>query len=88
MAESSAVVGMAFGLKKCGVAHMIKGRIEECSDEEIRETGMVCEVTKTAMYRYLGVEQVFRPGQQMVQKKLRKKFLQRVDSTCVIIPKC
>ena len=56
MAESSAAVGMALGLKKYGVAHMVKGRIKKCGGEEIEGMGMVGEVI---MHRYLGVEQVF-----------------------------
>ena len=80
MAESSAVVGMSLGLRKCGVAHMVNGKLKECGGEMIEGTGEVEEVTETTMYRYLGIEQVFRPGQQAIRKKLRQKFTQRLRS--------
>ena len=65
-------------LQKCGVAHMEKGKVQELGTSELVGTGAIKEVTVRNMYRYLGVDQVFRPNRSGVRKKLKTRFLKRL----------
>jgi len=78
MDKSSRATGMALGLQKCGVAHMRKGRLESHGEEEIKGTGVIPEVTENTMYRYLGVDQVFRANHKTTRAKITKKYLARM----------
>jgi len=71
---------MALGLQKCGVALMEKGRLQNHGGSQIKRTGVVSEVTDKNMYRYLGVNQVFKANHRVVHAKLTKKLVARVDT--------
>ena len=60
--EVSGAMGMELGLRKCAVAHMIRGK--KVMDGEIKmESGKeISEIEEGEVYRYLGVAQRFGAG--------------------------
>jgi len=71
---------MALRLQKCEVAHMEKERIQYHGESWIKGTGVVPEVMDKNMYRYLGVDPVFKASHKAVCAKLTKKVAARVDT--------
>ena len=77
--EGSAAVGMALGLQKCGVAHMIKGKVVQHGNSMALDEGEVAEVTVETAYKYLGIDQLFSPNHYVIRQRLKQKFLDRLD---------
>ncbi|XP_065891739.1 uncharacterized protein [Dysidea avara] len=75
--EGSKAVGMSLGLRKCGVAHMEKGKRKFIGHLTLDGERQIQEVKQGGSYRYLGIAQVFAPITLTTKYRLRRKFLGR-----------
>ena len=66
----SRALGMAFGVQKCGVAHMVAGRVRERGGVELVNGAEVKEMMRDESYRYLGLEQLFGARDKQVREKV------------------
>ena len=69
----SGVVGMELGLKQCAVAHILKGQVQEGGDIVMPNDDTIPSAGDGNLYRYLGIEQVFKPVLKTIRKSLEKK---------------
>ena len=76
--KTSNAIGMRFGVRKCGTAHMQKGKVlagpdnPECSEESIRS------LEKGTTYKYLGLEQLFEVDDSKVKACLINELRRRL----------
>ena len=75
--EVSGPMGMELGLRKCAVAHMIRGK--KVMDGEIKmESGKeISELEEGEVYRYLGVAQMFGANPTKTKKGIEKEYITR-----------
>ena len=76
--KTSNAIGMRFGVRKCGTAHMQKGKVlagpdnPESSEESIRS------LEKGTTYKYLGLEQLFEVDDSKVKACLINELRRRL----------
>ena len=73
----SKAVRMELGLRKCAVANIIRGKLQEGGVLALSDDRTVPAASKDDPYRYLGVEQVIEPDFKTVKKKLVEKYMSR-----------
>ena len=75
----SSAVGMKLGLRKCGVAHMQKGRVLPGPENPgtSPEDGIKCLSDKDT-YRYLGIEQLFATDDKKVKDSVIAEYKKRL----------
>ena len=56
---TSKAIGMRCGVRKCGTAHMQKGKVLAGSDNPERSEESIRSLEKGTTYKYLGLEQLF-----------------------------
>ena len=77
--KTSNAISMRFGMRKCGTAHMQKGKVlagldnPECSEEPIRS------LEKGTTYKYLGLEQQFEVDDSKVKACLINELRRRLQ---------
>ena len=74
----SRAVGMELGLRKCAVAHIRKGRYVAGEDYLLPEERKIECVSSAGTYRYLGVEQVFKPDHKAIRARLKETYAKRL----------
>ena len=74
----SKAVGMELGLRKCAVANIKRGKLQEAGALALSDDRTVPAARKDDPYRYLGVEQVIEPALTTVKKKLVEKYMLRL----------
>ena len=74
----SRAVGMELGLRKCAVAHVASGRLTTGEDFILPEDRHISAVTNGNTYRYLGIEQVFKPDLKAIRGRLSKTYVKRL----------
>ena len=57
--KTSNAIGMRFGVRKCGTAHMQKGKVLAGPDNPERSEESIRSLEKGTTYKYLGLEQLF-----------------------------
>ena len=72
---------MELGLRKCAVAHMVKGKVVQCEDFLLPEDKTIAAVTRGETYRYLSIEQVFKSDHDGIRRKLTKAYVKRLRSS-------
>ena len=77
MDEVSTAIGMTLGLKKCAVAHMVRNRLVTL-DYDLPEGRSIKSLEGGQYYKYLGVEQIFKPGLNEVKERVIKTYLRRL----------
>lgn len=77
VAERTAeAVGMTFGIAKCSVAHMRRGRVVRQGGMRLQSGGTMKEVNEA--YKYLGVSQLFGPNLKETKSRIKKEFIARL----------
>ena len=76
--EGSQAVGMSLGLRKYGVAHMVKGRRTFVGNLTLDGERQIQEIAEGSTYRYLGISQVFGSETLTIKHSLRRRFLGRL----------
>ena len=74
----SRAVGMELGLRKCAVAHVKGGKLVGGEDFLLDEESKVEQVARGGTYRYLGIEQLFKPDHKAVRERLTKTYAKRL----------
>ena len=74
----SQAVGMELGLKKCGMAHVRRGKLVDGGPAALDDGREIPAVNKGNPYKYLGIEQAFEPDQMAVKARLFKEYLSRL----------
>ena len=57
--KTSNAIGMRFGVRKCGTAHMQKGKVLAGPDNPERSEESIRSLEKGTTYKYPGLEQLF-----------------------------
>lgn len=81
MEEVSTALGMELSLPKCAVARMEMGKPALCRNFTLQSGGTVKAIDPGGEYKYVGVEQHFKPASQTARKRARKEYLKRVITT-------
>ena len=58
--KNSNAIGIRFGVRKCGTAHMQKGKVLACPDNPERSEESIRSLEKGTTYKYLELEQLSR----------------------------
>ena len=74
----SKAVGMELGLRKCAVANILRGKLQEGGALALSDDRTVPAASKDDSYSYLGIEQVIEPDLKTVKKKLVEKYVSRL----------
>ena len=74
----SKAVGMELGLRKCAVANILKGKLQEGGVLALSEDRTVPAASKGDPYRYLGKKQVIQPDLKDVKKKITERYVRRL----------
>ena len=75
--EVSTAIGMKLGLRKCAVAHMVRNRLVKM-DYDLPKGRSIKSLEGGEYYKYLGVEQIFKPGLGEVKQRVIKTYLRRL----------
>ena len=73
----SKAIGMELGLRKCAVAHMSQRQIE-AENYLLSEGRVIGSLTRENVYRYLGIEQMFKPSLAPVKERIKRTYVQRL----------
>ena len=73
----SSAIGMRLGLRKCAVAHMVKRKVKS-ADYVLPEGRTIASFENGGVYKYLGVEQLFRPALAAVKQRVSRTYLKRL----------
>ena len=73
----SRAMGMELGLKKCAVAHMIRGSEEMRGSIALRSGAEKQELEEGDAYRYLGVEQRFGADLRKTKQGIEREYMRR-----------
>jgi len=76
--EVSQAVGMKLGLRKCAVAHIKGGKLVNGEDFLLDEERKIEQVARGGTYKYLGIEQLFKPDHKAVRERLTKTYAKRL----------
>ena len=74
----SKAVGMELGLRKCAVANILRGKLQEGGALALSDDRTVPTANNDDPYSYLGIEQVIEPDLKTVKKKLVEKYVSRL----------
>ena len=74
----SRAVGMELGLRKCAVAHVKGGKLVDKEDFLLPEERTIEQVARGGTYKYLGIEQLFKPDHKTVRARLYKTYAKRL----------
>ena len=68
-------IGMELGLRKCAVAHMVEHDIQ-VEDHTLPEERVIGSLTQGDVYRFLGIEQMFKPSLRTIKERVKRTYLQ------------
>ena len=71
-------IGMQFGVKKCGVTIMKRGKLVECEDIELTNGESIKEVGDEG-YKYLGMLELDKIKEKEMKELFRTEYLRRVN---------
>lgn len=80
MDRVSKAVGMEFGLRKCSLEKLEKGKAVRTGVLPFPEGRQIEGLNAGAVYKYLGLEQIFRPDVKRIKSGLRKTLRSRLKS--------
>ena len=76
--ETSNAIGMRFGVRKCGTAHMQKGKVLAVPDNPERSEESIKGLEKGTTYKYLELEQLFEVDDSKVKACLINDLRRRL----------
>ena len=76
--KTSNAIGMRFGVRKCGTAHMQKGKVLAGPDNPERSEESIRSLEKGTTYKYLGLEQLFEVDDSKVKACLINELRRRL----------
>ena len=68
---------MAFGIRKCGVIIMNRGKVKSTEGLELPSGGKIREIEEDG-YKYLGILECDRVKEQEMKDKFRNEYFRRV----------
>ena len=74
----SKAVEKELGLRKCAVAHVVKGKVEEGGDMSLSSGARILPAGEGNPYKCLGIEQVFKPELKTIRQRLKKTYVSRL----------
>ena len=75
--KTSNAIGMRFGVRKCGTAHMQKGKVLAGTDNPEHSEESISSLEKVTTYKYLGLEKLFEVDNNKVKACLINEFRRR-----------
>ena len=73
----SAAIGMKLGLRKCAVAHMARRQVTS-EDYTLPGGEKIGALADGRVYKYLGIEQIFKPSLNTVKHRVMQTYLKRL----------
>ena len=73
----SSDIGMEFGIKKCGVVCMKRGKLSKAEGLRLRSGEMIKEVTEEG-YKYLGILELDKVKEQEMKQEFRAEYMRRL----------
>lgn len=70
---------MEFGINKCKVVHILRGKLQPNEEKEILNTEEVTNMEPDETYKYLGYDQNTSINHSQIKEQLKKKYTQRLN---------
>ena len=74
-------IGMEFGLNKCAILELKRGKVVKSEGLNLGEAGFIQEADPEG-YKYLGILQLDQILENKMKKKIREEYLRRVKKIC------
>ena len=75
-------IGMDFGLDKCAICVIKKGKKIKSPDKEISEGKFIHDLESDATYKYLGIEENAKIEHKSLRLKAKKEYIKRLKKIC------
>ena len=71
-------LNMEWGVKKCAIMNVKRGKLKEQSELKLNEDTTIRPVDKNSPYRFLGIYEYICHDSKLIRDHISKEFLQRI----------
>ena len=72
-------IGMEFGIKRCGVLIMKRGKVMTCEDIEL-PNGMTVKEVESEGHKYLGILELHKVKDKEIEGQFQKEYMRRLKA--------